>query len=853
MRSIPRFAFTSMVLMLAVLSSIPSASAQSGSQVGPAEEMELKIHELQHTRAAEAATMLQKLFPEEVAGGVKVTADERSNSLAIRAPASVQRFIATFLKNADRPDSKRPPAASSANEGPDASEPASNPSSTPSQIKSSADEKAVAEIKIFKLTNTRASDAAELLQGLFRDDALQTLFPDESSVPARFSVDARTNSVIVIASEPHQKLFEALLLNLDEQVDSKQPKATRSTGAVGGGGSNSLAGMAANLRRNNKSEAIGSPEFQRYEQEAYAAAEVYRQQWAITPKDEGRLAQIKADLQGAVHSAFHARQAWQRSQVAEMRKRLDEIEKNISARSQRDKEIIERRVEDLINPERQWESETGSTSQDAATIGDTQDSQGDKPETAVKGGRDASAVTKPNEGINAPGRDVWTKDYVTAVNSSRYLKRPLLIWFRADWALPCRKMEKEVLQTPGVLNLLSQSFVAVKIDIANPENAKIQKEFEVVNLPTVVVTNHQGSVIVRRQGLADVNQFVTLLQNSLAKQSEADIVWMTDFAAAKTLAEKFNRNLLIRFHKEDSEEKKKLVETAVSSPYVRGLLAKFVLMAVDIDDDGNRELVEKYQRLGDESLQVTRSDGKPLMRFLGDQFVDPWKLEDALREAVNVRSEPISQERALHQESGARDGAALATESGPDPRRSVLEAENAMISAKAAVAEAAVEAEAADGYLPRLLEAQKTGSVAKKVVVDAQNESKRKAAALNRARADLQGKERLLSLAKEHLEAQIKFADLEAKQAKSQFDLAVQREARAKQLAQKQSITSQLYDETLAAREHAWISFERATAKYELYRKALPGQSAPTGDQTPQSQAEPERPAEPAKPDEKRE
>jgi hypothetical protein len=869
-----------MVLMLAVLSSIPSASAQSGSQVGPAEEMELKIHELQHTRAAEAATMLQKLFPEEVAGGVKVTADERSNSLAIRAPASVQRFIATFLKNADRPDSKRPPAASSANEGPDASEPASNPSSTPSQIKSSADEKAVAEIKIFKLTNTRASDAAELLQGLFRDDALQTLFPDESSVPARFSVDARTNSVIVIASEPHQKLFEALLLNLDEQVDSKQPKATLSTGAVGGGGSDSLTGMAAKLRRNNNSEAIGSLEFQRYEQEAHAAAEAYRQQLVITPKDEARLAQIKADLQGAVHSAFHARQAWQRNRVAEMRKRLDEIEKNISARSQRDKEIIERRVDDLINPEQQWESETTSGDQDASTTGETSKDR-------LYNSDDLNAF--PPMPASSPRQPVWLTDEAIAAAKSASLNRPI-----AYYLFQSGKPDAEVLHSVEMRKALV-GFVAVKLSADSNAAVRVlnshlaadtQREFPML----LVVTKDFGTFgpyhdFSKNGGKDILDNLYQIKQLALGKRQDPQgdkpeiagkgggdssgvtkpnednnvpgrDVWMNDYQAAKEKARDMKRPLLICFYLASWPNDVISLDTELlKHPDVLRLLGQsFVAVKVDTSAKQNAKVGIGLKPKGIPSYVVTNQHGAVFSQEAGlirkdggvqfSRFVSMLDRGLAKFDDELVPSKPASM--------SSTTGPPI-PESGPDPRRSLLEAENAVILAKAAVAEAAVEAEAADGYLPRLLEAQKTGGVGNKVVIDAQNESKRKAAALNRVRADLLGKERVLALAKEHLEAQIKIAELELKQAKAHLDRIGEEEIRANTLNRNKAISMEEFEKAVAATQQARYAAEMAKARYELYRKALPGQREPASNSTKEGQTDPEKPANATKPGEKRE
>jgi len=82
-------------------------------------------------------------------------------------------------------------------------------------------------------------------------------------------------------------------------------------------------------------DAANSPAAQEYRQldaQAVALANAYRQQLATAPQDAKTLDQLKSELQGAVHAAFHARQTWQRSQAAQLRTRLEQIERRISER-----------------------------------------------------------------------------------------------------------------------------------------------------------------------------------------------------------------------------------------------------------------------------------------------------------------------------------------------------------------------------------------------------------------------------------------------------------------------------------------------------------------------------------------
>jgi len=127
---------------------------------------------------------------------VRVTADARSNSLLVSAPAESMELIAALVEQLDGL-----PAAE-------------------------------AQIKVFTIVNGDATALADMLRELFvqpaaDQPAVQTaaVEGESSLVPLRFAVDVRTNSIIATGTRGDLQVVEAILLRLDES-DVRQRKNT---------------------------------------------------------------------------------------------------------------------------------------------------------------------------------------------------------------------------------------------------------------------------------------------------------------------------------------------------------------------------------------------------------------------------------------------------------------------------------------------------------------------------------------------------------------------------------------------------------------------------------------------------
>ncbi len=134
-----------------------------------------------------------ELIRSGVLSDLRISADIRSNSLAVIAPARTLPLIRSLVAALDRP----------------------------------AD--AAAVIKVFTLGFADATASADMLSQLFdATDAVSSTIPVQgardsasSLIPIRFSVDIRTNSILAIGGEDALTQVEAILLKLD-QSDSRQ-------------------------------------------------------------------------------------------------------------------------------------------------------------------------------------------------------------------------------------------------------------------------------------------------------------------------------------------------------------------------------------------------------------------------------------------------------------------------------------------------------------------------------------------------------------------------------------------------------------------------------------------------------
>ena len=225
--------------------------------------------------------------------------------------------------------------------------------------------------RIFPLKHADAIDVSRIIVELYGRDTTAV------------TVDERGNSVIVRGNQNALGAIEELLMAIDSpavsrtEVDKSSGGAASSSTAAGktfdmsvgfgesvtnlsslGDGFSfyyGVAGMdATNLRREAEEKEKQSLELAEklrgLEDESAAPRTASGTRTTDSPANR-----LRAELRAAVRNSFHARQGLHRAELAEFAERLKRIQKSLESRDELADQIIDRRVEDLLNPDLRWE------------------------------------------------------------------------------------------------------------------------------------------------------------------------------------------------------------------------------------------------------------------------------------------------------------------------------------------------------------------------------------------------------------------------------------------------------------------------------------------------------------------
>lgn len=113
--------------------------------------------------------------------------------------------------------------------------------------------------------------------------------------------------------------------------------------------------------------------------------------------------------------------------------------------------------------------------------------------------------------------DQWTSAITpvsaTADGATPDDARPRLIFFTADWCPPCLTMKSQVFSKTRVADAIHERFAAYRVDLTQPnaDQEALGQHYQIVYLPTLLVTDARGREIARLDEPADADAFTAWL------------------------------------------------------------------------------------------------------------------------------------------------------------------------------------------------------------------------------------------------------------------------------------------------------------------------------------------------------
>lgn len=101
-------------------------------------------------------------------------------------------------------------------------------------------------------------------------------------------------------------------------------------------------------------------------------------------------------------------------------------------------------------------------------------------------------------------------NYADALAASKQYKRPVFVYFGAEWCHWCKKMKADTLSTPEVKDKLGKEYVVCYID--TDKDKATARKYKVSGIPAYVVIASDETVITRTSGYKTKDEFLGWLR-----------------------------------------------------------------------------------------------------------------------------------------------------------------------------------------------------------------------------------------------------------------------------------------------------------------------------------------------------
>ena len=124
-------------------------------------------------------------------------------------------------------------------------------------------------------------------------------------------------------------------------------------------------------------------------------------------------------------------------------------------------------------------------------------------------------------------------DIESAFAAARAGRKPVLLYWGADWCPPCRRLKATVFRRPEFV-ARTRLFVAVNLDGDEPGAQRLGEEFDVYGYPTVVVLSPDREEITRIATTLETAPYVRALDVALAASQPASAAYAAVLSGVAT-------------------------------------------------------------------------------------------------------------------------------------------------------------------------------------------------------------------------------------------------------------------------------------------------------------------------------
>ena len=108
---------------------------------------------------------------------------------------------------------------------------------------------------------------------------------------------------------------------------------------------------------------------------------------------------------------------------------------------------------------------------------------------------------------------VWAEDFASAKQLASESGKPMLLFFTAEWCVPCRIMKREVFADEGVMRTINATLVPVMIYQDDPGGDELFKKYNIGGTPITIVTDAMGNVRNYAVGGIGKSEFLELISD----------------------------------------------------------------------------------------------------------------------------------------------------------------------------------------------------------------------------------------------------------------------------------------------------------------------------------------------------